>query len=37
MYKAKLEPCLELNLSSQELETVTQKAKDWAIMNGKLF
>ncbi|XP_051161209.1 glutathione synthetase-like [Leptopilina boulardi] len=34
MYKAKLEPCLELNLSSQELETVTQKAKDWAIMNG---
>lgn len=34
MHKAKLEPCVELNLSEQELKTVIQKSKDWAIMNG---
>lgn len=37
MHKAKLEPCVELNLSEQELKTVIQKSKDWAIMNGELL
>lgn len=37
MQNAKLEPCLELSLSEEELKTLVQKAKDWAVMNGEFI
>lgn len=33
--EARLQPCLALPLSEEDLNEVTDKAKDWAIMHGK--
>lgn len=34
--EARLQPCLALPLNEEELNQVTDKAKDWAIMHGKI-
>lgn len=34
--EARLQPCLALPLNEEELNNVTDKAKDWAIMHGKI-
>lgn len=32
--EARLQPCLSLPLTAEELKEVTDKAKDWALMHG---
>ncbi|XP_060815661.1 glutathione synthetase-like isoform X1 [Bombus pascuorum] len=34
MEASRLEPCIQLQLSREELENVVDKAKDWALMHG---
>ena len=32
----RIEPCVPLDFEEKELEDVVSKAKDWALMHGKL-
>lgn len=31
---SRLQPCIQLQLSKEELESIIDKAKDWALMHG---
>lgn len=34
MEVSQLQPCIQLQLSNEELQDVINKAKDWALMHG---
>lgn len=34
---SRLQPCIQLQFSKEELQNVIEKAKDWALMHGILI